>query len=102
MQPSDRSLHDPARLTQTAAVLGSASGDLGTDALRQQGKSVRVGVVAPIGLEEFGFSLRVPGFARNGGDRPNQRQQLGNVVPIGLGQDDRERNTLRIRKEVVF
>jgi hypothetical protein len=102
MQPRDCALDDPASLAQTAAVLGSAPSNLRTDSLSPQGSAMRLRVVGTIGLNEFGFALGATALATNGRDRPNQGQQLGDVVAVGLGQDDRQRNTLRIRKDVVF
>jgi hypothetical protein len=32
----------------------------------------------------------------------DQRQQLGDVMPVGLGQNDSDRNPLRVEEEMMF
>jgi hypothetical protein len=102
MQPCDGSFHDPTRLAQTAAMLGSAPRDLRLDALRLQGCPMRVGIVGTVALDELGFAFGMARFACDRGNSLNQGKQLGDIVAIGLGQNDRERNALRVGEEVVF
>src|SRR5712691_10217063 len=102
MQPSDGALHHPASLAQSATVLGSAPCDLGLDTQGEERRTMRVGIVSTVSLHQLGLSPRSTAFASNGRDGLNQRQQLGHVVAIGLGQNDRERNALRVDEEVMF
>ena len=102
MQPGDGPLHDPAGLTQTAAVLGSTPRDLRIDAPSQQGDPMGVGVIGSIGLDELWFALGRAALARDGRNGIHQGQQLRHVMTIGLGQKDRERNALRVGKEVML
>src|SRR5713226_6493943 len=102
MQPSDGALYHPAGLAQTAAVFGPAPCDLGLDTEGQERRTMRVGIISTVSLHQLGLSLRGTPLASDGRDGPNQGQQLGHVVAIGLGQNDRERNALRVGKEVML
>ncbi len=102
MQPSDGALHHPASLAQSATVLGPAPCDLGLDTQGEERRTMRVGIVSTVSLHQLGLSPRSTALASNGRDGLNQRQQLGHVVAIGLGQNDRERNALRVDEEVMF
>src|SRR5260370_10599705 len=102
MQPSDGAFYHPAGLAQTAAVLGPAPCDLGLDTQGQERRTMRVGIISAVSLHQLGLSPWGAPLASNGRDSLNQRQQLGHVVAIGFGQNDRERNALRIGKEVML
>ena len=102
MQPGDGAFHDPAGFSQAATVFGIASGNLRLNAARLEGCSMRVRIVAAIGLDEVGFALRTPRFARDRGNGLDQRQQLRDVVAVGFGQNDRERNAFRVSEDVVL
>ncbi len=67
MQPCDGLLHDPADLSQAAAVFGSASRNLRLDTSRFTRCSTRVRIVAAIDLDKVGFALRTPGLPASGG-----------------------------------
>jgi len=102
MQPCDGSFDDPAGFSQAAAVFGSASRNLRLDASGLERRSMGIRIIAAIGLDEVRFALRTPRFACNRGNRLDQRQQLGDVVAVGLGQNDRERNAFRVGEDVVL
>lgn len=102
VKPCNGSLDHPAGLAQAAAVFGSAPCNLGGDTSAQQGSSARVGAIASISLEQFGSALGSAPFPRYWGNGIHQRQQLRDIVAIGLGQNGRERNALRVNKEVVL
>jgi hypothetical protein len=102
MQPCDGSLDHPACFAQAAAVLGSASCDLRLDASGQQCQPMGFRIVAAVGLHKLGFALGRAAFAANWRNRIYQRQQLRHVVTIGLGQDYRKGNALRVRKDVML
>ena len=63
---------------------------------------MRVGIVSTVSLHQLGLSPRSTALAPDGRDGPDQRQKLRYVVAIGLGQNGRERNALRVGKEVMF
>ena len=102
MQPGDRALDHPAGAAKAAPMLGVAARNLGGDAAGGQARAMGIGVVAAVGLHAVGFALRCPRFAGDGRDRLHERQQLGDVVAVGLGQDHRKGKALGVREEVVF
>ncbi len=63
---------------------------------------MKVGIVAASSLDQCRFALGTARFARDRGNGLHQRQQLGDIVAIGLGQDYRKGYALRVRKEVVL
>jgi len=102
MKPCDRSLDHPAGYAQTTAMGGTTRSDLSADALVSQGSAVGVGIVGAIGLYHSRFTFGAADFT---GDRRNlfdQGHELGDIVVIGGGENRGQRNTLRIREEVVF
>lgn len=102
MQPRDRSLDHPASHTQTAAMWSTTRSDLSADALVSQGSAVGVGIVGAIGLYHTRFAFGVADFTRDRRNLFDQGHELGDVVVIGGGENGGQRNTLRIREEVVF
>jgi hypothetical protein len=102
MQPCDRSLDYPAGHTQTTAVWGTTRSDLSADALVGQGLAMGVGIVGSIGLYHSRFVFRAADFTRDRGNLFDQGHELGDVVVIGGGENCGQRNTLRVREEVVF
>lgn len=64
--------------------------------------AVFVMIVAAIGLDQARFGQRTTAPAANGWDRLHERQQLGDIVAIGAGQDHRKRDALRFRDEMVL
>ena len=102
MQPSNGAFDYPAGGSETATVRGAPPRDLGANTASSQRPAVRLGVIAAIGLDHIGTVTRRARFA---GDRRNavdQGQQLGDIVAVGLGKNDRQGNALGIREEVVF
>jgi len=102
MQPSDGALNYPSGLAQAAAVFGSAPCNLRLDAPSLERCAMGVRVVTTICLDEVGFASRTSRLSRDRRNRLDQRQQLRDVVAIGLGQNDRERNAFRVREDVVL
>lgn len=102
MEPADGPLDHPASFTQPTAVRGVAPGDLGLDALGVKGPTVLVVIVAAVGLDDPRLAERSPPLATNRGNGLDERQQLGHVVAIGTGQDDRQRNALCFGDQVVL
>lgn len=102
MQPGVRAFDDPAGLAKTAAVRLATPGDFGGDARGVQGLAVLVMVVATIGLNDVGLGQRATTLAADRGNGLDQRQKLGDIVAIGAGQDERERDALRFGNEMVL
>ncbi len=102
MQPCDGSFHDPTSFAQAAAMFGSASRDLRLDTSGFERCPMRVRVVAAVALKELGLALGSAALASDGRNGIDQGQQLRHVVAIGLGQDYRKGNALRVGEQVVL
>ena len=102
VQPRQRALDDPARATQAAAVRRPALGELGGDPASMERIAMRLRIVSSVTLDEAGFAQRPTGTAayrRNGVD---QRQQLGDVVAVGAGEQGRQRDPACLGENVMF
>src|ERR1700677_278789 len=102
VKPGNRTLNLPARFAQSTAMGGADFRKYWCNAACAQSLPMRLGTVAPISLNNFRLvqgSASLASYLRNGLD---QRVELSNVVAIRPGQDDRERDALRIDDEVVL
>ena len=63
---------------------------------------MRLGVVGAVGQECSWSSPRPAAFALQGWDGLDERQQLGDVVAIGAGEDAGERDAIGVGDQVVF
>lgn len=102
MQPRDGAFHYPARLAQAATMRRIPTCNLCAYALHSQFSSERLGLIGAIGLDDLWFTLGRTAQAGNRRNRPNQRQQLRDIMLVSAGQDQRKRDTLRICEDVVF
>lgn len=102
MEPTDGVFDDPAGLAETAAMRLAAAGDLSLDAHRVQGATLFVVAVATIGLNQRRFGQGAAPFATDRRNRLDQREQLGDVVAIGAGENHRKRDALRFGDEMVL
>ena len=91
MQPCDGPFDDPAKSAESAAVAMIAARDEGEDPVAAELLAMSRGVVGAIS-EDCGWSATAMApmiFERR--NARNQRQELGDVVGIGAGDDGRER-----------
>jgi hypothetical protein len=102
MQPGYRSFHDPTRFSKAAAVRLTSFGNDGLNAFCAQLISMRLRVIAPVGLDNRRLGFGVSHFALDGWNTFNQRYQLGDIMAVRAGEENGKRNALRIRDEVVF
>lgn len=102
VQPTDGALDHPAGLAQAAAVRLTTTRDACRNALRVQLATLLVVIVAAVRLHERRLGQRAARFAANRRKGFDQRDQLRDVVAVGPGQDQRERDTLRFGDEVVL
>ena len=102
MQPSDGTLDHPASCAQIAAVYGSPLGNLMHDAALLQRQAVSPTVVGAIGLDALWLSQWSSPFAPDGRHAIDQRQELCDVMPVGLGQNDMDWDALRIDEDMVL
>jgi hypothetical protein len=104
VQVGKAALDHPALAPEPRAVGGAAAGDPVGDPPGPQDAPVLVVVIAAVGQDEVGLCPRPADLA---GDRPGakvikQRHKLGDVVAVGAGQRDGQRDAGRIDQEVVL
>jgi hypothetical protein len=102
MEPGMSPFDDPTEFAEAAAVFGAAPGDDRSDAPLAKSAAMRVGVVAAVGVDDLGLAKRSAAHASNRRDGVDQRQQLRDIVAIRAGQDDADRNAVRVYEDVVF
>ncbi len=102
MQPGDGALHHPAHHTQAAAMRRIPTRQDRRDPFRAQLLAMRLGVVGPIPLDALGSTPRVAHLPTDGRDGVHEGHELGDVVPVGLGQPDGQGDAVPIRDEVMF
>lgn len=102
VQPRHRPLHDPAIDAQATPVRHEAVGQHRLDMQGAQLTAQGLRIVAAIPLHALGAPTWTTAFAPHGGNRPDQRHQLCHIRDVGPGQEFREREATRIRKEVMF
>ena len=96
------SFNDPAEFTQTAAMFSATLRDHRLDAAITQALTVRLGVIAAIGVDDFWLAKRSTARAANRRNRINQRQQLSDVVAVCPRQGHADRHPVGIYEDVMF
>lgn len=102
MQPREGPFDHPARTAESTPMCGTPLRQLRGDAAPRQLIPMRLRIISAVPLDQVRFACRAPGppaQRRNGID---QGHQLGDVVAVGGGQSDDERDAVRVREEVVF
>jgi hypothetical protein len=102
MHPGVSSLDHPAHLAEAAAVRFAAPCDSGRDIGGMEDATVFVVIVAAISVDAFWCAQRSATHASYGRNGFDQRNELGDVVAISAGQDDRDRRAVRVGGEVVL
>jgi hypothetical protein len=102
MEPRQGALDDPAGSPQATAVRPPTFGELGGDAPRQELVAMRLRIIAAVALDQARFAHRTSGTSPQGRKRVDQRQQLGDVVPMGSGQRRDERNPVRVGENMML
>lgn len=102
VKPGNGSFDDPSRFSQTAAVRFAATCDQGFDSGSVERPAILIVIVATVGLNQQRFGQRTSPLAANRRNCVDKRQQLGDVVAVGAGQDYRERDALPLGDEVVL
>jgi hypothetical protein len=83
-------------------MLSAALRKNGFDTPIAQFLPVCFGVVSAICIDDLRFFQRVPADTTDGWNRVNERQQLGDVMAMGTGQDDRERHPICVSSNMVL
>lgn len=102
MQQRERLLHHVTQHAQPAAMLAAASGQPRLDLQQPQRCAVRIGVVAAVAEHHGRSGSWAARLAANWADLLDQRQQLRDVVAVGLGDDPRQRRAIAIDRDVVL
>lgn len=102
MKPGQVSFYHPACFAQSAAVFGIAFCQQRDDAQFSQGFSQRLAMVSTVFLKGFRPLLGAAWFAADGGDGMDQRQGLGDIVPIGFREFMGQRDPVCIGNQVVL
>lgn len=102
MQPRDGTFHHPAGLAQMAAMRSATPGKLMPDSPVLQDLPMLRAVVRAVGLHTLRLCQWASPLALDRRHAIEQRNELRDVMPIGLGQDDVDRQALRLDEQVVF
>ena len=102
MQPGDGPFDYPTGPSQITAMRCATLGNVVPDAAFLQCLAVGTTIVSTIGLNGLGLFQRPPALSANWMDAIDQGQQLRDVMPVGLGQNDVDRDALRIDEDMVL
>jgi hypothetical protein len=102
VQPSQSAFNNPTVDAQSAAVFGIAPSQHRLNPALAELIAVRLRVVATITLDALRSSAWSAAFAWHGSNAIDQRQQLGDVVRVGTGQGNRQRNAVGIGDYMVL
>ena len=102
VQPGEGAFDDPAFPAESRAVHGVTFGDDRPDAAGLESLPVRLGVVAAVGKECIRSAPWSSAFAGYGRDRLDEREQLGDVVAVGGGEQAGERDAVGVGDQVVL
>ena len=102
VQPAQRALHHPTVDSQPAAVGSETSRHHRLDATKPELLAMPFGVVPPVALNPVRSEPGPAHPAGNRRDRVHQRQQLGHIIAVRTREDDRQRDAIRVRDDVMF
>lgn len=102
MEPGNRTFYWPTCFAQPATVRSADFCEHRRDAAIAQALTMEFGTVAPVALYDLRLVQWASPLAPDVRDGIDQRIELGNIVTVRPGQDDREWDALRVNDEVVF
>jgi hypothetical protein len=102
MQPGQGAFNDPAGSPEAAAMPPPPFRQLARDPAALELITVRLGIVAPIALDEAGLAQRATHAAAQRRNGIHQRQQLGYVVPVRRREPRNNRNPVRVGENMMF
>jgi hypothetical protein len=102
VQPGEGAFNYASVGAQSAAVPGTAAGNGRHDAADADLIAVAVVVVATVDEEGVGLAAGVPDAASDRRGRVQQGHELGDVIAVAAGEDDRERGAVPIGDQVVL
>ena len=102
VQPGEGAFDDPAVASESGAVLGLATGDLGLDPAGAELAPVRVVVVAAVGGDPLGPAAGSADLAAYRWHAFDQRDQLRDVVAVAAGDCPGERDPGCVYEKVML
>ena len=102
MQPSECSLGDPAINSQTASMCFIATSQMWFNAALTKLIAMRLRVITPIGIKSPRSIDRMTRLSGDGRNAIHQRDQLSDIMAIRTGQGVAQRNSIRVRQNVVL
>ena len=102
MEPAQRSLNDPTRLAETAAMGPHPPSDFGFDPLSMEQLTVFIVIVTAISLNKARLTQWAPPLAANGCNGLNQGYKLGDIVAVGTREQHGKRDTPCLGDQVML
>lgn len=104
VQPGETALDDPPVGAQSGILARAAPGNGGHGPACADAVSVDVVVVvvSTVGEERVRLASGASHTSPHGWDRVEQGQQLGDIVAVAAGEDDRERSAVAVGDQVVL
>lgn len=102
VQPCDGPLDDPAKPAESTAVAMIATRDEGEDPVAAQLLAMSRGVVGAIGEDRGRSATAMAAMVFERRNARDQRQELGDVVGIGTGDDGRERYAAAVGHQMML
>lgn len=102
MEPGVGTLDHPAKFSKTTTVLGAALRNHRLDAPITKSLAMRFGVVAAIGVDDFGLLKRSAARTANRRNGIDERQQLSDVVAVRACQDCTDGDAICIDEDVML
>ena len=102
VQPGMCALDNPADLAKSTAVGLATPGDRSRDACSMKRSTILVVVVCAVGIDPTWLAQGPASATPDSGNGFDQRQELGNVVAVCAGQDDRDRRAVGVGGDVVL
>lgn len=102
VKPSEGALRHPPVDAQATAMLFVSTSQMRLYMTRAEFAPMGLTVVGPIAVDRTRPLARTSRLACHGGDRINQRHELGRIMPVGAGCLDIQRNTARVGRNVVL
>src|SRR5438105_3378783 len=102
MEPGEGPLDDPAHASESGAMPGLPSCDLGRDPASAELAPVLVVVIATVGGEAVGATARTTDLSAHRRHALDQRHTLGDVVSVAACDRPGERDSGRVYEKVML
>ena len=102
VKPGDGAFDMPAQNSQSTSMFRIAARNQRAHLTLEQLVAMRVGIVCPVRDDEIRPAARTPALAAYGWYGVDKGYQLGDVVLVGAGDGDGQRNTISVRDYVVL